>query len=120
MALIVDLFDPVAGPYSYLNAIECDAAGFESYRKELWGSQSLVKRGARFFPQLNSADLFVYPADLSAFAEECRMIESESETIANEIWGPNSDGAANIRDYMRRFTDAIKLAEQRAAGVCIS
>ncbi len=119
MTLIVDLFDPVAGGYSYLNAIECDAAGFESYRKELWGSQSLVKRGARFFPQLNDTDLFVYPADLSAFAAECRMIESESEAIAKELWGRTSDGA-NIRDYMKRFVDAITLAEQRGAGVCIT
>lgn len=37
MTLVIDLFDPSSGPYSYLNAIEYDMAGFESYRTQLWG-----------------------------------------------------------------------------------
>lgn len=48
MTLIVDLFDPIDN--SYLNAIENDAAGVESSRTKIWGSQSLVARGATFFP----------------------------------------------------------------------
>ncbi len=119
MTFVIDLFDATTGPYSYLNAIEYDAAGFESYRKTLWGAPSLVSRGCRFFPQLDGADLFVYPKDLNAFADECRKIESESESIAHEIWGCNSDGS-KIREYMHRFLDAIKLAEERKAGVCIT
>lgn len=119
MTLIVDLFDPVAGWYSYLNAIEDNAAGFESYRQKLWGSESLSKRGARFFPKLDGSDLFVDPEELAAFADECRMIESESETIAKEIWGQEADGES-IRDYMNRFLNAIRIAHERNVGVCIT
>jgi hypothetical protein len=119
MTLVVDLFDPTRGPYSYLNAIVCDAAGFESYREELWGSMSLTRRGARFFPKINGADLFVYPEDLTEFVAECQMIEAESAAIATEIWGPDADGE-NIREYMRRFIDVIRIARERNAGVCIS
>lgn len=119
MTLVVDLFDPTRGPYSYLNAIESDAAGFESYRQELWGSVSLAKRGSRFFPKLNGADLFVFPKELADFTAECQMIDAEAHAIAQEIWGPAADGE-NIREYMRRFIDAIRIARERNAGVCIS
>ena len=86
MTLAVDLFDPVEGPYSYLNAIENDAAGFESYRKGLCGAQSLISRGAIFFPQLADGDLWVFPNDLDAFRTECSMVHDAAAEIADELW----------------------------------
>ncbi|BDM81772.1 hypothetical protein [Acaryochloris marina] len=119
MTLVIDLFDPSSGPYSYLNAIEYDMAGFESYRTQLWGAQSLIRRGARYFPQLNDGDLFVYPEELDLFAAECHMIYADSVAIAQEIWR-NKAQSARIQTYMKRFLSAIDLAKQRNAGVCIS
>lgn len=119
MTLVVDLFDPSSDPYSYLNAIEYDAAGFESYRTNLWGSQSLIRRGARYFPKLKDGDLFVYPEELDLLANECQMIYADSVAIAQEIWC-NKAQSARIQIYMERFLSAIDLAKQRNAGVCIS
>ena len=119
MTLIVDLFDATEGPYSYLNAIENDAAGFESYRKKLWGSQSLVSRGATFFPQLADGDLWVFPNDLDAFRAECSMVHDAAHDIASELWS-KPEQSEHIRAYIARFYAAIGLAVERNAGVCIS
>ena len=119
MTLVVDLFDAAEGPYSYLNAIENDAAGFESYRKDLWGSQSLISRGAKFFPQLVDGDLWVFPDDLNAFRNECAMVHDAAVYIADELWDKPQQ-AEHIRNYITTFYGAIDLAIERNAGVCIS
>lgn len=118
MTLVVDLFDPERGAYAYLNAIPDDAAGFEVYRAVLWGSEPLVARGARFFPQLRDADLWVFPDELEAFAAECRMVDRFADSISRELSGqPDAD---HIRRYINRFLRAVDLARARGAGVCIS
>ncbi len=119
MTLIIDLFDPAEGPYSYLNAIEVDAAGFESYRWKVWGAVGSVDADARFLPQLRAADLWVYPAELDAFAEECRRLHAAAPALARAIWGA-PEGAEALRRYLDRFLAAIALARQRGAGVSIS
>jgi len=119
VTLLVDLFNPAEGPYAYLNAIEDDAAGFESYRLRLWSAPPLVARGARFLPQLAHSDLFVFPEELADFASECRSLRDDADEIAITLWG-TSDGAAELRRYLDRFISAAALAEQRAVGVCIS
>jgi len=119
VTLVVDLFNPAEGPYAYLNAIEDDAAGFESYRLRLWSGPPLVARGARFLPRLARGDLFVFPEQLPEFAEECRSLRDDADAIAIALWG-SSDGANEIRRYLDRFLSAAALAEQRAVGVCIS
>ena len=119
MTLVVDLFDAAKGPYSYLNAVECDAAGFESFRIGLWGSQSLISRGAKFFPQLANGDLWVFPDDLDAFHAECFMVHDAAPRIADELWG-NPEKSEDITRYIQNFYYAIKLAQERNVGVCIS
>ena len=117
MSLVIDLFDPASGDYAYLNAVEHDAAGFERYRSALWGARALKERGARFFPQLNHGDLFVYPADLDAFTAECQMILGDAAAIADEADGPDAE---QLRRYMTRFLTIITEARDRGVGVCIS
>ena len=119
MILVVDLFDPMAGRYSYLDAIQNDVAGDESCRKTLWGSQSLTDRHAKYFPQLVADDLHVYPCDLDAFAEECQMVNEEAATIALEIY-KDEGKARDIEAYVARVVFAIQAARDLKAGVCIS
>ncbi len=119
MTLIIDLFDPVKGPYSYLDAIENDAAGFESYRHAVWGAVGSVYAKARFLPQLRDDDLWVYPQELEAFAEECRQLHAVAPSLARALWGA-PEGAESLRRYLDRFLAAIELARERGVGVCIS
>ena len=119
MTLVVDLFDPETGPYSYLNALDNDAAGGESFRTRVWGSDALVSRGAVFLPQLKDSDLFVFPDDLPAFADECRMIAASATEIATDIWS-DPDCAESLHRYTATFLGAIELAIERSVGVCIS
>ena len=145
MSLIVDLFvfNPAKERCEYLNAVEINAAGFESYRHELWGSAALINCGARFFPQLRDNDLWVFPDDLPAFKEECEMVRRSAADIATELWSQRPrhtwrtwctwcawfwsgfqvdrrSEAEQIREYMDRFLAAVELAQKRDAGVCIS
>ena len=119
MSLIIDLFDPAAGDYAYLNAVDIDAAGFESYRQTVWGSEALRRRGLRLLPRLRERDLFVYPTELDAFAEECAVIRGDAEAIAAEL-GYTPDFAERLREYSARFLAVVELARARGAGVCIS
>ncbi len=119
VTLVLDLFNPAEGPYAYLNAIEDDAAGFESYRQRLWSAPPLVARGAHFLPQLAQGDLFVFPEQLADFVAECTSLRDDVDAIATALWGSKS-GADEIRRYLDRFLAAAALAEQRAVGVCIS
>jgi len=119
MILVVDLFDPKRGRYSYLDAIQNDVTGDEACRKTLWGSQSLTSRRAKYFPQLVSNDLHVYPHELDSFAEECQMINDVAATIALEVYQDESK-ASDIEDYVARVVYAILAAKEREVGVCIS
>ena len=119
MILIVDLFDPIVGKYSYLDAIPNDVAGEEACRKTLWGSESLTNRNAKFFPQLVNDDLHVYPEELDAFAEECQMVNEEAATIAAEVYH-DENKAKDIEEYVARIVYAIQAARDHTVGVCIS
>jgi hypothetical protein len=119
MSLVIDLFDPAAGDYAYLDAVDVDAAGFESYRFTVWGSQALRRRGLRLLPRLRERDLFVYPEELDAFADECAAIRGDAEAIAGEL-GYAAAFAERLREYMGRFLAVTELARARGAGVCIS
>ncbi|MCA9663910.1 MAG: hypothetical protein KC486_36630 [Myxococcales bacterium] len=118
MSLVIDLFDPAAGDYAYLNAVDVDAAGFESYRRAVWGSEALRRRGLRLLPRLRERDLFVYPHELDAFAAECAAIRGDAEAIAAELG--DAAFAERLREYTARFLGVVALARERGAGVCIS
>jgi hypothetical protein len=121
MFLIVDLFDAKRGKYTYLDAIRYDVAGDESCRKKLWGSQSLIARNAKYFPQLNVKDLHVMPRELDKFADECQMVNEESTAIAAEVYQDERKTKVIEEYVVARVVYAIQAAraDHGSAGVCI-
>lgn len=141
MTLSLSLFDPAKGMYAYVQCDELDgrdAAGFEDYRAQLWGSLAMRRRAYRFFPVLRSADLFVFPHEFECFQLECDSVWAQSRDIASEIWPDGFidrwcpirrdervralrvRGARSIREYIVRIRFAMSLAESRGLGVSIS
>jgi hypothetical protein len=59
-----------------------DLAGFESWRRTVWGSGTVRSLGARFFPQLANSDLYVDADEMPAFIEECTLLRGHLAMIA--------------------------------------
>lgn len=57
-------------------------AGFESWRRTVWGSEAVRSLGAQFFPQLAKDDLYVYPDQVQGFIEECALLRSNLSLIS--------------------------------------
>ncbi|MFJ2087867.1 hypothetical protein ACIOEW_01220 [Streptomyces sp. NPDC087901] len=57
-------------------------AGFESSRTKLWGSQPVRDLGARFLPQLATANLCVDPEDVPDFLAECELLRGHIAALA--------------------------------------
>jgi hypothetical protein len=83
-------------------------AGFESWRREVWGSAVVHSLGARFFPELAVGDLTVAPDQVSDFLVECALIRSHLEAVA-----PWCDPA--LRDERSMRTVSARLANIEAA-----
>ena len=88
MSLAVDVFlrdadgkitFPGEGPGSSL------AAGFESWRTEVWASSLVRSLGAGFFPQLATGDLYVEPDHVHRFQRECAMLREHVDAIASGV-----------------------------------
>ncbi len=112
MSLLVDVF--VVGDDGEVNLLDVpdgcsDMAGFESWRREVWGSAVVRSLGARFFPELAVGDLTVAPDQLSDFLVECALIRSNLETVT-----PRRDPALRDEGYIR--TVSARLANIEAAA----
>lgn len=137
VTLSVSLYRPPPASFEYVDVPELngrDAAGFESYRAELWGSSALADRGSWFFSQLRNNDLFVVPDDFPAFRTECDWVYRDARSIAIEIWPYEwidkwcpikrearirelrVRGARSIRIYIVRFLAALDIAEGQQLG----
>jgi hypothetical protein len=57
-------------------------AGFESWRKTVWGSERVRALGAVFFPVLATDDLYVLPGQVEAFRRECELLRANLEVVA--------------------------------------
>ena len=113
------------------------AAGFECYRSQVWGSQSLIRRGAIFLPQLRTKDLFVPLDQFTSFRKELTMVASNAVCIASEIWPRDLIarfcpvqrrarlrryrilGARDLRTYIYRFRIILDVAERNGVGFTI-
>ena len=137
MTLSAGLYRDDENGFAYVKCPEIEnytAAGFECYRSQLWGSPSLVRRGAVFLPQLRSNDLFVPLDQIPSFRTELDMIASNAVLIASEIW-PRSLiarhcpmqrdarlrryrvlGARDIRTYIYRFRMILDVAQRDGVG----
>jgi hypothetical protein len=81
-------------------------AGFESTRTNLWGSDAMRALGARFFPRLDGADLYVEREDMDDFLAECEAIRPHLDRLARQgHYDP---------DYVARRFDNIVTAALRA------
>ncbi|GGV93379.1 hypothetical protein GCM10015535_56260 [Streptomyces gelaticus] len=59
-----------------------DMAGFENSRTRLWGSECARTLGARFLPELATADLHVQPEDVEDFLAECQLLRGHTAELA--------------------------------------
>jgi len=84
------------------------AAGFASYRTELWGRVPIAWRSP-LLAQIEH-DLHLLPSDFEEFETQCRRVDAEAEAIARELRWDEATGTKSIRQYMRNFLDAVEFA----------
>ncbi len=74
-------------------------AGVERARWDLWGSDAVKKRGAKYLPRLAESDLWIEPTDLDAFETEVRMLLAAVPEVRSEL-GRGSD--CTLPHYLNR------------------
>jgi hypothetical protein len=118
MTLIVSAYwwDPATGEPKFFIDWEDghSMAGVEVARVELWGSESVRRRGATFLPQLADSDLWVQPEDLDRFVAEVRMLLADVDALRMEL------GYALLPHYLNNFLRAAEYARSHDGGVWIS
>jgi len=121
MTLVVSAFwrDPTSGDTQEFT--DWDAghhmAGVERARWELWGSESVRRRGAKFLPQLAESDLWVPPEDLEAFVAEVQALFTEVDALRAELGrGPD----CSLPHYLNNFLRAAAYARARGGGVNVT
>lgn len=120
VSLSVDVF--VCGPDGDWCVLESavaghDLAGFESWRRSVWGSQPVQSLGAQFFPQLARGDLRVEPGEVARFASECALLRDHLELITPKPDPLNQDAVSVVivDGAARMIKPADSLAAFRAA-----
>ena len=104
MTLMISLYDTSK---SETVMLDDNAAGFEIYRRILWGSDSMVTRGVTHLTQLRDNDLWLEPNEFAAFRDECNHIMQHSQSIAAEIWPREITGIEQwtARNLSRRVAE---------------
>jgi hypothetical protein len=92
-------------------------AGVERARWDLWGSEAVKQRGARFLPQLANSDLWVAPEELEAFVAEVRGLLADVDGLRAEL-GRAAD--CPLPHYLHNFLRAAEYARSRGGGVNIT
>ncbi|WP_116246235.1 hypothetical protein [Nocardiopsis sp. FIRDI 009] len=98
-----------------------DLAGFERWRTEVWGSEVVRALGARFFPTLADADLWVEPDQVPAFLRECALLRENRGRIAAGTRPARTVGEHQDRISVRlaHIEDAARRARAMGGGVVI-
>lgn len=92
-------------------------AGVECARSELWGSDAVKSRGAKYLPQLKENDLWVEPSDLDSFEAEVRMLLEAVPELRSELGrGPD----CTLPHYLNNFIRTIEFARSKGGGVSIT
>ncbi len=105
MSLLVDVFViEDDGEMRLLDVpVGCSGmAGFESWRRTVWGSEALRSLGARYFPALADGDLTVAPDQVSDFLAECALVRSNLESFA-----PQREPGARDEGYVRQVSERL-------------
>ena len=121
MTLMVSAYwwDPATGEPEFFT--DCEEgrcmAGVEVARFELWGSESVRRRGATFLPQLAESDLWVMPEELDDFVAEVFRLLAEVTELRVELGrGPD----CLLPHYLNNFLHAAEFARGKGGGVWIS
>ncbi|WP_030021468.1 hypothetical protein [Streptomyces monomycini] len=104
-----------------------DLAGFESWRRTVWGSPAVRSLGARFLPRLLDDDCRVQPQEVAEFTEECLLLRDHLETVARAVL--EAEGSAPSTTYealllglgqrLDNIIDAARRAREAGGGVII-
>ncbi|MEM6751220.1 MAG: hypothetical protein AAF612_12205 [Planctomycetota bacterium] len=102
-------------------------AGFETYRKALWGTPAMKSRAPMLSEIAN--DLYVKPEQFDEFERQCHVIDEAAEEIAAELFtnrrksfwaflkreNPNQQigMAEDIKRYARNFLEAVDFARSK-------
>jgi hypothetical protein len=95
-----------------------DLAGFESWRRSVWGSDRVRALGAEFFPALATGDLYVEPGEVGRFQRECAVLRANLQTVATGV-DPHAAFAATVSTRLANIEDAVCRALTAGAGVVI-
>jgi hypothetical protein len=121
MSLVVSAYwrDPTTGEIVEFTDWEQGhhMAGVERARWELWGSEAVRRRGAKFLPQLADSDLWVAPEELDGFVAEVRGLLADVDGLRTELGrGPD----CSLPHYLTNFLRAAEYARARGGGVNIT
>jgi hypothetical protein len=121
MSLIVSAFwtDPTTGETHEFTDWENGhhMAGVERARWDLWGSEAVRRRGAKYLPQLADSNMWVGPDELPSFVAEVRMLLADVEGLRTELGrGPD----CTLPHYLGNFLLAAEFAAARGGGVNIT
>ena len=121
MSLVVSAFwtDPATGEsHDYTDWDDGHhMAGVESARSDLWGSETVRRRGATFLPQLADSNMWVGPDELAAFVAEVRALLADVDGLRAEL-GREPD--CSLTHYFANFLRAAEYAAARGGGVNIT
>jgi hypothetical protein len=117
MTLAVDVFvRDTNGEWRVLDAPEgCDdSAGFEAWRRTVWGSGTVRSLGARHLPVLAEDNLFVEADDVPGFLREVALLRANLDLIAATTERPR--GIAERRYQLESRLRNIEATALRALG----
>jgi hypothetical protein len=100
------------------NFIDAEAyvAGLEIYRTEVWDSEAVRKRGAKFLPLLSVNDLYIDSEQLDDFEAECKILLEDIDAITVENSGLFNNGVSQYEHYLQNFLKAISSARSLGVG----
>ncbi|MFJ3308022.1 hypothetical protein ACIPSA_34030 [Streptomyces sp. NPDC086549] len=86
-----------------------DAAGFESWRTTVWGSEQVRSLGARFFPVLAEGDLEVEAGQVHELLREVALLRAHLDPIAYCTEHPRT-----IEEHRRQIEERLRIIEKAA------
>ncbi|MEU9170136.1 hypothetical protein AB0D34_20390 [Streptomyces sp. NPDC048420] len=112
MSLAVDVF--VRAPDGTRRVLDVpegcqDAAGFESWRTTVWGSEPVRSLGARFFPALADGDLEVEAGQVHEFLREIALLRAHLDPLAYSTEHPRT-----IEEHRQQIGERLRIIEEAA------
>ena len=85
-----------------------DLAGFESWRKTVYGSDAVISRGATFLPQLAVTDLMIDGDELTAFESELETLVGDLQNICHDLHQDFETLGFRLHNILNATKTAIK------------